>query len=106
MNWFENLTLYRGSWEESKREALDESIKSQLAKAEVIFNEGRHDDDWDIPESLQVKLTLKDGRTGYMKLSTKSQRQAGDVLDLDKIVVITLSRAGDDDLTVLDGEKK
>lgn len=90
------------TWEITDKELLKDADPEgfkQVKSAVVTESE----QDWGISRS--ICLTMKDGRKKYLALSRSSMLKAGDEVDLDSIVVITLERDGDDPIYRADGEK-
>lgn len=102
--WFD-ATLYAGQWQETGREQIpDDELVKQIESAHVEMGTGVHNEEYDFDGRLQIVLKLKDGRVGYLKLSTLSDLQEGDYIDPKSLRKITLSRAGDDDIYRFDGD--
>ena len=101
--WFD-ATLYAGKWQETGKEEVPAELVKQIESAHVEMGTGVHNDEYDFDGRLQIVLKLKDGRVGYLKLSTLSDLQEGDNVSPKSLRKITLSRAGDDDIYRFDGD--
>lgn len=104
MGFLSGLTSYGGSkWEVTDTELLSKFDKEgfkDIKSAKVTEKEQT----WGT--SVAVCLFMKDGTTKYIPLSTESNLEVDDEVDLKSIEIITLSRDGDDDIYRADGKAK
>lgn len=81
--------LYNGKWSVTNREAISEDMLSDAKEAVVV------DSDF----GYSVKITRNDGQVGFIPVSNTSREVAeGEVVDLSKCFLLTLSRTGDADI--------
>lgn len=101
MGFLSSLTSYGGAkWEVTDKEFLSKFDKEgfkQIKSAEVTEKAQT----WGT--SIAVCLFMKDGTTKYVPLSTESNLEVGDEVDLKSIEILTLSRDGEDDIYRADG---
>lgn len=88
MNIFSALRIYASKWiPTGKRPFTPEEINAvSLAKVK------------DSQYGLSVEFFMKAGGTTYIPLDQNSTLVAGDVVDLTKAQIVTLSRPGDEDI--------
>lgn len=103
-NWLQDLRLFGGKWEVTEEQKVPKEVLKELKSARVVMSPGCHNDEYDFDGSLQIEITLKNGRVGYWPLSTESELEEGDSVDIKTIKQLTLSRAGEDDIYRYDGE--
>ena len=103
-NWLSDATVYGQPWEKTSEMSIPKEVAKQISSAKVVMSPGRHDDEYDFDGSLQIEVTLKKGGVVYWTLSTESDLEEGNEVDVNTIKQITLSRAGDDDIYRYDGE--
>lgn len=104
-NWLQDLNLYGGKWEVVAENEIPEEVAERVVSAKVVMSPGRHDDEYDFDGSLQIEITLDNGQRGFWKLSTESDLEEGDEVEVDSIKQVTLSRPGEDDIYRYDGKK-
>lgn len=103
-NWLEDAQVYGAKWEVTSEMEIPAEVVKQIDSVRVIMSPGRHDEEFDFDGSLQMEVTLKKGGVVYWGLSTESDLEEGDKVDVDSIKQLTLSRPGDDDIFRYDGE--
>lgn len=90
-------------WEVTDTEKLEQAEIDAIQDITVITKE----QDWG--ESTSMCFLMKSGRTRFIPLSRDSDLEEGDTVDPESVVLLTLSREGDDDIVRADGsilEKK
>lgn len=88
MNILSKLPIYAGKWREVAVDTFgEEDIAATESAVVVESNYG-----------LSVCFYLRSGGQTYIPLDTNSSLSVGDVVDLRKAKVVTLSRPGDDDI--------
>lgn len=103
-NWLQDAQIYGAKWEKTSEMSIPVEVAEQLKSVRVIMSPGRHDDEYDFDGSLQMEVSLKKGGVAYWALSTESNLEEGDAVDIKSIKQITLSRPGDDDIYRYDGK--
>ena len=94
MGFLDSLTAYTASkWEVVEREKLsklDAVGFEQISSAEVVEKE----QDWGT--SVSICMFLKDGKTRkYVPLSSESELEVGDKVDVKSIEILELERDGE-----------
>lgn len=85
------IAVYRGKWEPKDREAFNES---ELGGLEIASNKVVASD-----FGKSLCLALANGGYMYIPMSTEGiQVSVNDSLDLNKVEIVTLGRAGDEDI--------
>ena len=88
MNILSKLPIYAGKWKETAVDTFGaEDIAATESAVVVESNYG-----------LSVCFYLRSGGQTYIPLDTNNSLSVGDVVDLHKAKVVTLSRPGDDDI--------
>lgn len=105
-NWLQDAQVYGAKWEKTGEMNIPESVSKQIKSVRVVMSPGRHDDEYDFDGNLQMEVTLKKGGVVYWGLSTESDLEEGDIVDVSSIKQLTLSRPGDEDIYRYDGEIK
>lgn len=85
---FEGRQAYAGKWSLKSTEAMNPEEKAQVKEAKVVAGD----------YGLSCCFTMISGVSYYVGMSNDADVQEGDILDVDKIKVLTLSRAGSDDI--------
>ena len=105
-NWLQDLNLYGGKWEVVEENNIPAEVAKRIVSAKVVMSPGRHDDEFDFDGSLQIEITLDNNQKGYWTLSTESELEEGDIVEVSSIKQVVLARAGEDDIYRYDGEKQ
>lgn len=87
MNILNSLKVYRGTWEVTERRKFNAEELASAKSAVVV--EGDYNN--------AVKITI-DGGDVYIPVSENSSLTLGQIVDLTKVELLTLSRPGDDDI--------
>lgn len=88
MNIFSSLPVYADKWTEKARRAFSpEEIKAVDSATVVASKYGS-----------SVCFVMASGGQTYIPLSTNSTLAVGDTVDLSKASLLTLSRAGEEDI--------
>lgn len=86
---FSKLQVYAGKWNLKSSTPLDEEDKSLFKGASVVSSN----------YGLSVCFFLKSGGQSYIPVSNNSKSvEVGDSVDLNKVVIETLSKEGEDDI--------
>lgn len=86
---FSKLQVYAGKWNLKSSEALDAEDKEMFSSARVVSSN----------YGLSVCFFLKKGGQSYIPVSNNSKSvEVGDPVDLNKVVIETLSKEGEDDI--------
>jgi hypothetical protein len=88
MNIFNSLRIYAGKWNEKEVNAFSQEEIDSISKAEVVESQ----------YGLSVCFYLKAGGQAYIPLDQNASASLGDTIDLSKAKVVTLSKAGEDDI--------
>lgn len=88
MNIFASLKVYAGKWMESAVRVFDQEEIDAIQSATVV----------DSQYGLSVCFFLRGGGQTYIPLDKNSTLGSGDAVDLNKAKLVTLSRAGEDDI--------
>ena len=88
MNIFNSLRIYAGKWNEKEVNAFSQEEIDSISKAEVVESQ----------YGLSVCFYLKAGGKAYIPLDQNASASLGDTIDLSKAKVVTLSKAGEDDI--------
>ena len=86
------LEVYRGKYEESARTNFSAEDISAVANARVV----------DSKYGLSACFFMKSGGTTYIPLAEGVIATAGDNVPMEEVEVLTLSRAGDNDILRLE----
>ena len=88
MNIFSSIRVYPGKWFVSNKRAFTQEEIAAVSHAEVV----------DSQYGYSVCCHMYSGGTAYIPLSTTSSLTEGDIVDLSKASLLTLSREGEDDI--------
>lgn len=88
MNIFASLKVYAGKWMESAVRVFDQEEIDAIESATVV----------DSQYGLSVCFFLRGGGQTYIPLDKNSTLGSGDAVDLNKAKLVTLSRAGEEDI--------
>ena len=86
------LEVYRGKYEESGRTNFSSEDISAVANAKVVNSK----------YGLSACFFMKSGGTTYIPLAEGVVATAGDNVPMEEVEVLTLSRAGDNDILRLE----
>lgn len=92
MNIFAALKVYAGKWEVTESRAFTKEEKAAVSQAIVVPSQYGH----------SVQFTMTGGGLTYIPLSQDSTLNIGEEVDLDKAVLLTLSKAGESDIYRVD----
>ena len=88
MNIFNSLRIYAGKWEvKSTRDFTEEEIKAVVHAVVVPSQYGN-----------SVQFTMAGGGLTYIPLDQNSALGAGETVDLTKAKLVTLGKAGENDI--------
>lgn len=88
MNIFSNLKVYAGKWEVKETRAFSAEEKSAILQAVVVPSQYGN----------SVQFTMNGGGLTYIPLSQNSNLGVGEVVDLEKAQLVTLSKSGEKDI--------
>lgn len=88
MNIFASLKKYAAKWNETAVRTFDTEEIDAIKSATVIESQ----------YGLSVCFIAKAGEQYYIPLDQNSEKTVGDIIDLHKAKVITLSREGEKDI--------
>lgn len=88
MNIFSALRVYASKWNPTAKRPFTPEEINAVSLAKVKNSQ----------YGLSVEFFMKTGGTTYIPLDQNSTLVEGDVVDLTKAQVVTLSRPGDDDI--------
>jgi len=88
MNIFASLRIYAGKWSVSNSRAFTADEIAAVASNYVKESE----------YGLSLCFVMKSGGQTYIPLDQNSTASVGEVVDLSKATLLTLSRPGDDDI--------
>lgn len=88
MNIFNSLRRYADKWQETAKRAFDAEEINAVGNAKVVESQ----------YGFSVCFMMKSGGQTYIPLDKDSTLGAGDTVDLTKAQLVTLSRAGEDDI--------
>lgn len=88
MNIFDSLTVYAEKWQVSNRRAFNAEEIASVQKAEVV------------PSTYgnSVCFTMVSGGKTFIPLSETSSKGVGEMIDLSKAQLLTLSKRGENDI--------
>lgn len=89
MSIFDSAKLYGGKWSVKSVRNFTEDEVNAIKSAKVV------DSDY----GLSACFMLKSGYTAYYALSSDSSASINDTIDVSKAEILTLERAGDNDIT-------
>lgn len=88
MNIFSALRVYAGKWSEKEVRAFAPEEVAAVDKAEVVESQ----------YGFSVCFFMKSGGQTYVPLDQNSSAGIGDIIDLSKAELVTLSKAGEEDI--------
>lgn len=88
MNIFQSLRLYAGKWSVSNERAFTEGEIAQVESATVVASQ----------YGSSVCFIMLGGGQTYIPLSQESSLNIGDSVDIKKAKLLTLSKAGEEDI--------
>lgn len=88
MNFFNSKTVYNSGWEVTDRRKFEKEEIAMVKKCEVVPSQ----------YGLSACFFMKSGGRTYVPMSRDSNVEEGDVIDLNKASILTLSRDGDNDI--------
>jgi len=88
MNIFASLRIYAGKWNESAKRAFTPEEVEAVDKAEVVESN----------YGFSVCFFMQGGGQSYIPLDQNSSAGIGDIIDLSKAELVTLSKAGEKDI--------
>lgn len=88
MNIFANLRVYAGKWQVKESRALLPEEKDLIHHAVVVPSQYGN----------SVQFTMKGGGLTYIPLSQNSSLGVGEMVDLEKAQLVTLSKSGEADI--------
>ena len=87
-NVFSTLTNYAGNWAVANRRDFNAEEKAAVKSASVVPSQ----------YGSSVCFIMKSGGQTYIPVSRDSELAVGDIVDLDKVQLLTLHRDGDEDI--------
>ena len=88
MNIFNTLTSYAGSYYVKSKRLLTDEEKSGVAKVETMSSQ----------YGISVCFFMKNGTQKYIPISNTTSLEAGEVLDINKILILVLSKENGPDI--------
>ena len=88
MNIFNNLRIYAGRWEVTNERPFNQEEINAIVQAVVIASQYGN----------SVQFTMKDGGLTFIPLDQNSALGTGELVDLTKAKLVTLSRPGENDI--------
>lgn len=88
MNIFANLRVYAGKWSVKESRAFSAEEKASIIQAVVVPSQYGN----------SVQFTMQGGGLTYIPLSQNSSLGVGEVVDLERAQVVTLSKSGEADI--------
>lgn len=88
MNIFSNLRVYAGKWSVKETRDFTANEVSQVSQAVVVPSQYGN----------SVQFTMKSGGLTYIPLDQNSDCAVGEVIDLTKAKLTTLSKSGEADI--------
>lgn len=88
MNIFASLRIYAGKWNETAKRFFSPEEIAAVEKAEVVESN----------YGFSVCFFMKSGGQTYIPLDQNSSLGVGDIVDLTRAELVTLSKAGEDDI--------
>lgn len=88
MNIFDSLQMYAGKWSVKSSRKFSQEEKGMVSEARVVASQ----------YGSSVCFFMKNGQQGFIPLSNDSTLRVGDLVDLEKAEILTLSRPGDADI--------
>lgn len=88
MNFFSNKKSYGGKWQPGSARSFTDEEKALISKAIVVSSE----------YGLSCCFFMKSGDLYFQPMARDSKATCGEELDIDKIKILTLSKAGEKDI--------
>jgi hypothetical protein len=88
MNIFSSLRVYAGKWNEAAKRAFTSDEIAAVSSAYVV----------DSQYGQSVCFVMLSGGQTYIPLDQNSSKATGDIVDLSKAELVTLSRQGEADI--------
>jgi hypothetical protein len=88
MNIFSNLRVYAGKWSVVETRAFTDEEVSQVSQAVIVPSQYGN----------SVQFTMRSGGLTYIPLDQNSDCSIGEVIDLTKAKLITLTKKGEADI--------
>lgn len=88
MNIFNDLPKYRTKWKEEERRHFTPEEIALVSSASVVVSE----------YGSSVCFIMKSGEASYIPVSTMSELEIGDSVDMNKAMLVRLSMPGKDDI--------
>lgn len=88
MNIFANLKVYAGKWSVEETRAFSAEEKAAVIQAVVVPSKYGN----------SVQFIMQGGGLTYIPLSENSNIGVGEVVDLEKAQIVTLSKSGEADI--------
>lgn len=88
MNIFANLKVYAGKWSVKETRAFSAEEKAAIIQAVVVPSQYGN----------SVQFTMQGGGLTYIPLSQNSSLGVGEVVDLERAQIVTLSKSGEADI--------
>ena len=88
MNIFNSLRIYAGKWEVKNERPFNQEEINAIVQAVVIASQYGN----------SVQFTMKDGGLTFIPLDQNSQLGTGELVDLSKAKLVTLSKSGEADI--------
>lgn len=88
MNIFSSLKTYTGKWAVKARRAFDAEEVAAIERAEVVASQYGN----------SVCFFMKAGTKAYIPLAQDSELAIGDIVDINKAELLTLTKSGESDI--------
>lgn len=88
MNIFDSIQMYAGKWSVKSSRDFTNEEKAMVDEARVVSSQYGN----------SVCFFMKNGQQGFIPLSNDSMLKVGDLVDMEKAKLLTLSRPGDADI--------
>ena len=88
MNIFDSIQMYAGKWSVKSSRDFTNEEKAMVDEAIVVSSQYGN----------SVCFFMKNGQQGFIPLSNDSMLKVGDLVDMEKAKLLTLSRPGDADI--------
>ena len=93
MNLFSSLKVYGGKWAEKASRKFTQDELALVIKAQVVESQYGN----------SCCFFMANGTTMYVPMSTDSKSWAGDILNLSEAEIVTLEKAGEEDIQRIRG---
>lgn len=90
---FDELKVYGGKWEEKSSRKFTENEISMVEKAQVVASEFGN----------SCCFFMRNGTTMYIPMDKDAKSQLGDFIDLTTADIVTLGKAGENDIRRIRG---